>query len=86
MRWDMYQEQLQERSDISRSVRIKQTNKASNMTTSASDSAPTELSDFLMAVAADRDKVAFAKLFNWFAPKISRIAAQKQNSKSRVTE
>lgn len=50
------------------------------MKSSSDDRAPAELSDYLMAVAADRDKRAFAKLFEWFAPKIKRIAAQKLNN------
>ena len=52
------------------------------MKSSSEDKAPAELSDYLMAVAADRDKRAFAKLFEWFAPKIKRIAAQKLNNEA----
>ncbi len=65
-----------------RSERLIPPKKAKAMTSSASESAPAELSDYLMAVAADRDKIAFAKLFEWFAPKIKRIAAQKLNNEA----
>lgn len=54
--------------------------KSRRMKSQNEDKAPAELSDYLMAVAADRDKQAFAKLFAWFAPKIKRIAAQKLNN------
>ena len=70
----------QDRLVESSSSRIKNPTKVSKMTTTTTESAPVELSDYLMAVAADRDKVAFAKLFEWFAPKIKRIAAQKLNN------
>lgn len=56
------------------------TTNSRRMKSQKEEKAPAELSDYLMAVAADRDKQAFAKLFAWFGPKIKRIAAQKLNN------
>ncbi|GAA0292908.1 sigma-70 family RNA polymerase sigma factor [Psychrosphaera haliotis] len=66
--------------ESTRNKAIAPATKTRPMTTTAKESAPPELSQYLMAVAADRDKQAFAKLFAWFGPKIKRIAAQKLNN------
>ncbi len=55
-------------------------NNAKKMTSKNEQSAPAELSEYLIAVGTNRDKQAFAKLFAWFGPKIKRIAAQKLNN------
>jgi RNA polymerase sigma-70 factor (ECF subfamily) len=46
----------------------------------------TELCQWLTAVAQKRDKQAFTHLFNFFAPKIQRIAIAKVNTDTKASE
>lgn len=45
-----------------------------------------QLNNWLYNIAADRDKKAFACLFNWFAPKIIRFGIQKLNTETSANE
>lgn len=45
-----------------------------------------ELTDWLVAVASNRDKQAFTRLFEFFAPKIQRIAQSKFNTQAIAHE
>lgn len=45
-----------------------------------------DLSQWLCRVATDRDKQAFTKLFNFFAPKIKRFGMQKLNTEAMASE
>ena len=46
----------------------------------------TELCEWLTAVATHRDKQAFTHLFQFFSPKIQRIAKTKVNTDARASE
>ena len=45
-----------------------------------------QLAAWLIAVANQRDKQAFAKLFTWFAPKIQRVSQRKFNNENLSVE
>jgi RNA polymerase sigma-70 factor (ECF subfamily) len=45
-----------------------------------------QLSQWLIAVASERDKQAFACLFKFFAPKILRISQSKLNQEAQASE
>lgn len=46
----------------------------------------TELTEWLLAVSEQRDKVAFTQLFRFFAPKIQRIASKKFNNQAQAAD
>ncbi len=57
--------------------------KSSNMSTQLDHS---QLCQWLKAVAVNRDKESFTQLFQFFAPKIQRIAKTKFNNEAQASE
>lgn len=65
---------------------IQKESKMQHKTHSVSDEVLTELTHWLLLVAEERDKQAFAQLFSWFAPKIKQFGYRQFNNDALAQE